>query len=297
MFRFIRNLFGETPTEVPVSKSSKPAAVEVEKSPPVPSAGISSWAALKAAPAAVPVASHISRLPSALPLTGAPATAQQPTIDIPFQIVADRLRRRWHETKSAPGAHRLGQAPLHSTLEQLARGTVRISFRTLRDCLPRDLFSPGLESDSALIELPLAEVLARVHPPHLKRRADQKALSDRKEFRLFSAPPHCCCAGTAQKQIQFPRPLLTARAMSWPAAESLPVPLFQQLHPTAVFLSVSPVPYHPARGCSARRTKPAARLPSPERITLAPSPQAPRASEAEPIKVPLSSLARNWPIR
>src|SRR5271170_1314140 len=59
-------------------------------------------------------------------------------------------------------------------LDQLRTGAVRIPFSQLRKGSPSGTFADNASHDDALIDLPLALVLAAIGPAGLARRADQK---------------------------------------------------------------------------------------------------------------------------
>jgi hypothetical protein len=106
-----------------------------------------------------------------------PARAPAPgdTISLPLRAVISRLPAdlvaRVRQTD-------VGEAevfvPTRKVMAQLALGAVRISFGELRQASPPGTFSPENDRDRVLVELPLHEILLRVDPGLLARRAAQK---------------------------------------------------------------------------------------------------------------------------
>jgi predicted regulator of Ras-like GTPase activity (Roadblock/LC7/MglB family) len=64
--------------------------------------------------------------------------------------------------------------PLETILPQLDRGSVKISFGELRQMSPEATFYSQTDRDQAVVELPLAEILARLAPNTLPRRAQRR---------------------------------------------------------------------------------------------------------------------------
>lgn len=64
--------------------------------------------------------------------------------------------------------------PQAMILPQLERGSVKISFGELRQMSPEAIFYSQTDRDQAVVELPLAEILARLNPQFLPRRAKQR---------------------------------------------------------------------------------------------------------------------------
>lgn len=60
-----------------------------------------------------------------------------------------------------------------SVLEQLPHGAVKVSFGELRRNAPSGVFINSAAEDARLVDLPLSEILAQLHPDSLSRRPDQ----------------------------------------------------------------------------------------------------------------------------
>ncbi len=60
-----------------------------------------------------------------------------------------------------------------TVLEQLPHGAVKVNFGELRRGAPNGVFVNGSAEDGRMVDLPLSEILAQLHPDALSRRADQ----------------------------------------------------------------------------------------------------------------------------
>ena len=60
-----------------------------------------------------------------------------------------------------------------SVLEQLPHGAVKVSFGELRRNAPSGVFINSAAEDARLVDLPLSDILAQLHPDSLSRRPDQ----------------------------------------------------------------------------------------------------------------------------
>ncbi len=73
-----------------------------------------------------------------------------------------------------PAVGKTVQIPAETVITQLAFGMVKISFGELRRLAPGMFVNSGGELDGKPVNLPLAEILPRVHPTLLARRAAKK---------------------------------------------------------------------------------------------------------------------------
>jgi predicted regulator of Ras-like GTPase activity (Roadblock/LC7/MglB family) len=64
--------------------------------------------------------------------------------------------------------------PIQKITDQLPRGSVKISFRELKQAAPAGMFREHSAEDATLVELPIKEILSRLNPAYLKRRLGQK---------------------------------------------------------------------------------------------------------------------------
>src|ERR1044071_7012186 len=98
------------------------------------------------------------------------------SVNISLQAVLNalplELKSRLRETDVGNATMSL---PMETVLSQLASGTVRISFGSLRRAAPQ-LFSPAEDGDDKPVLLPLSEILGRIDPALLVRRQNQKCV-------------------------------------------------------------------------------------------------------------------------
>jgi len=197
------------------------------------------------------------RMESAAPANSAAGNIYDEEVSIPLQSVLNALPP---DLKSLVVPMDLGGATLTITLQkilpQLPYGVVKLSFGVLRGAAPQ-LFSVGKEFDQQDIELPLHELLTRIHPSLLPRPANQKS-------------------ATMMDSIED--------SFIVPIAPTAPQPTKKQ--PGSVPIRV-PVP----------TAAPMAKAPSPSNVASAPAATKPPAPSPtrENITVSLASLAAVWP--
>src|ERR1017187_1836532 len=104
--------------------------------------------------------------PSAAPAAG-PGGLQLPLPSVIAVLPMD-LRAKLMQT---PPADAFVSIPVEKVLSQLARGSVKISFAELRAALPGLFVISGTENDARQIALPLSEIISRISPTLLSRRA------------------------------------------------------------------------------------------------------------------------------
>ena len=128
-----------------------------------------------APPTAAPAPSPRSAAPSATPAPAAHAPVPLLTgdlIHLPLNDILSRLPPSIAGLAlSRPGG--TFSLPLKTALEQLHAGIVRIPFAQLRQGAPPGTFTPNTSFDDALIDLPLAPILAAIGLSALSRRANQ----------------------------------------------------------------------------------------------------------------------------
>src|ERR1017187_5788891 len=108
----------------------------------------------------------VSTPPPAAPAAG-PSGLQLPLPSIIAVLPMD-LRAKLMQT---PPADAFVSIPVEKVLSQLARGSVKISFAELRAALPGLFVISGTENDARQIALPLSEIISRISPTLLSRRA------------------------------------------------------------------------------------------------------------------------------
>jgi predicted regulator of Ras-like GTPase activity (Roadblock/LC7/MglB family) len=146
-----------------------PAAPAVAAAPqpcPVP-------ARLVSRPSAVPASVHVP--PPAVVAPAKPVEVKQEGINLPLQPIIAGLPLELRAKIASSGTS--GSTiliPVEKVLNQLATGTVKISFGELRQLAPAVFANYGGEHDARSVALPLNQVLAQVNPTLLARRAAQK---------------------------------------------------------------------------------------------------------------------------
>jgi predicted regulator of Ras-like GTPase activity (Roadblock/LC7/MglB family) len=282
MFSFIKSLFGNTRSPAAVPKSSISPHPEIEKgSPPPPRPALSSWP--RSAPSFAP--------PTAAPPTAVPVG---PFLELPLQPIAERLTPALRSRLSrSPERADIVKLPLSTALEQLPRDAIKIPFRLLKQGAPPDAFLGTTDVDETLVDVPLAEVLSRLPPTHLARRPAQRRVPVPDGLATVFASRHspvtaAPCWGTSGK-VEVSTTHDELRGSQLMAEPRRPLP------------AARPGPFTGAGPALARPSlnHPPVVTPQPPSMPAASS-NMPRAGaspqpEAEPLKVALVSLARNWP--
>jgi len=142
--------------------------------------------------------------------------------------------------------------PMEDVLSQLAHGSVKTSFGELRAALP-GLFDNSDENDARQIALPLNEIISRINPALLPRRAAKKIeVAD-----SISGP-----FGMQTPRIAFTPPQPPAKLVPMPSAktpEPTPAPaarMTDEFPPTFVRKAAAPtpapapIPFSPARAAA-----------------------------------------------
>jgi predicted regulator of Ras-like GTPase activity (Roadblock/LC7/MglB family) len=203
--------------------------------------------------------------------------------------------------------------PVEKVLSQLARGSVKISFGELRGALPGLFVNSGTENDARQIALPLNEIISRINPALLSRRAVKKV-----ELADDVAGPF----GPRVQGVDFTPAQAPTRAGPMPppkAPEPVSLPAAQKsVTPPTAFVPktmataprpprVAPAPIAPAAAVPPAPLKPVSwappRAPAAP-VPFSPAPAAPAAGSfnsapqipvEKPILAPLSALAEKWP--
>ncbi|MEO5803109.1 MAG: roadblock/LC7 domain-containing protein [Verrucomicrobiota bacterium] len=92
-------------------------------------------------------------------------------------------------------------------LQELPKGSVKIPFGELRQAVPPGTFSDNVRHDQMLVELPLNEILMRLHPSMLSRRANQKQIHIAPEItNVFG--PHGEGMALSTPPVNVPKPVM-----------------------------------------------------------------------------------------
>jgi predicted regulator of Ras-like GTPase activity (Roadblock/LC7/MglB family) len=195
----------------------------------------------------------------------------------------------------APPAEMVISVPLEKVLTQLARGAVKITFGELRLAAPGIFVNSGGEHDHKPVLLPLNEILTRLNPALLARRATQKQVELTDEVGSpFGALGQGISISTTLMKPPPAQPTPPIRMPTPPL--QMPPPPSRMVAPLASSASVRP-PTPPAVSHNTGTTiriaasqknghgapKPAARV----------APQAP--VEPVDISAPLAALSEDWP--
>src|ERR1017187_1923467 len=130
-----------------------------------------------------PVVSAASPPASALPAASAsasnfsapPRAANADEIELPLAAVVAALPLDLRaKLMAAPPTGLTIRLAAETVISQLAFGMVKISFGELRQLAPGILVNSGGELDNKLVSLPLGEILPRINPALLARRAVKK---------------------------------------------------------------------------------------------------------------------------
>lgn len=107
------------------------------------------------------------------PAPAAPGKLTVPSVTLPLTAVIAAFPLELRSKIRQEAGELTFTAPLEKVLPQLATGMVKVTYGDIRRAAPQ-LFAPGVESDKTEVVLPLGEVLSRINPAMLVRRATQK---------------------------------------------------------------------------------------------------------------------------
>lgn len=170
--------------------------------------------------AAAPAAPSTSAPAPATPRTAAPAPTRvievQEAIELPLSPIIAGLPLELRAKVLTPaGSNGTIAVPVDKVLNQLATGSVRISFGELRQLAPQVFANYGGENDARAIALPLNQVLAQVNPAMLARRAAQKRVEVSDEvagpFEAAAAAQKAAAEKAAAPVVPSPQPVPLSR--------------------------------------------------------------------------------------
>lgn len=105
--------------------------------------------------------------------TSAPARGAD-ALSIPYSSIIKLIPQElWGRLAPAGVAGYSFSIARKTVLEQLPHGAVKVNFGELRRNAPNGVFINGSAEDGRMVDLPLSEILAQLHPDTLSRRADQ----------------------------------------------------------------------------------------------------------------------------
>ena len=204
---------------------------------------------------------------------------------LPLQTILSQFPPELHQRLVAGAADVSVAVPLQTILPQLAHGSIKISFGELRSLAP-GIFTSGSDRDHTLVQLPLAEILTRINPSLLRRRAAQKRtevpaeivgpFGDRGQGLFF-------LVGPSQPEASVPaapaRPAPPAQAPSGPPARGSSIARVKPMAPPN--LPQRPTIPQPAARTPGPPVQPAA-SPVPPAVPSRPATPAPRAAAPVP---------------
>jgi len=217
--------------------------------------------------------------PTAVP-AASPSGLQLPLPSIIAGLPKD-LRARLMQT---PPADALLSIPVEKVLSQLANGSVKITFGELRAAQPGLFATYGSENDARQIALPLNEIISRLNPVLLSRRAVKKV-----ELADDIAGPF----GTRAQGVNFTPTPTPPRAAPMPMPKTSE-PVSSPVAPISVTPSPSFVPKTTATALRLAPVAPVHAAPATGNFNSALN-SAPRIPVENTILAPLAALAENWP--
>jgi predicted regulator of Ras-like GTPase activity (Roadblock/LC7/MglB family) len=130
------------------------------------------------AAAAQPAAESLIRA-AAPPVLAAPAPVpvhfSGATVDLPLRALWKKLSPALVQSATRhPASDALLKLPMELIRPMLAKGAVKIVYPQFREFAPSGLFPSGVGKENLVVEIPLADVLARLSPDHLARQPQRK---------------------------------------------------------------------------------------------------------------------------
>jgi predicted regulator of Ras-like GTPase activity (Roadblock/LC7/MglB family) len=258
------------------------------------------------APAA-PVTADFSDQPVAPPDSPAvPPANNDDEIALPLApIIASLPMELRAKIMSVPSPGQTISLPVETITAQLAFGAVKISFGELRRLAPGIFSNAAADQDAKTISLPLGEILSRMNPALLARRARKKVeVSDdingpfagRGNGVVFTVQPVKPAASAPKNNVATPAPAFTAPPprMNQPAVSTPPLPSAPIAFATPAGFDRTQAPPTNGNGNGNGHHAP----PPVPKISTAPipAPTIPRPASAQPtIFVMISQLAEGWP--
>jgi predicted regulator of Ras-like GTPase activity (Roadblock/LC7/MglB family) len=298
MFTFLKNLLGGPAGRT--AKQGSSGALVASRPVHQPRAAQAVPRPSPAQPSAAPAAKPRTASQPAAPATGEVNISLQAVLsELPPELAARFIQTDVRGATLSISIPRI--------LAQLPSGSVQIPFGELRRAAPQ-LFSPGAESDQAPINLPLAEILARLDPSLIVRPQVQKPVAPPDEVsspferqKPSTASPANAAQLPASAQPRSVTPAAPAQPKPEVSRQSPAVPLrvpLKSSRPVTTPTSPTPAPaasrangdLNPAPGAKPNNGtgQHAVRIPS------SPTPQA-APVETNLMTVPFAPLVEAWP--
>ena len=267
------------------------------KAEPVPSGARSKPSGTKAAPAqrARPVsraASQNETRPAAASPRPRPTVAtagSDQVMHISFAgIIKQVPQELWGKLAPAGVAGATFPVFMQQVLEQLPQGSVKIPFGELRSHAPAGVFTSNAAQDARLIDLPLQEILAQLHPDIIARRPNQVRIEVSEEVPdLFGNRGESISQVRVldKKEANNPSMMSRQRAASPASAVEATIPT-RAIQPSNPLQQPAPLqqPPPPAQAAPPRPSPAATSLPPQNRAT---PPAAPDRAVPRPAPAPL----------
>lgn len=170
MFAFLKKLFGKSPPAlVPATASAAPLYEQPVATP-------RASAATPPAPRP-PVPVPQSKPEPAKPAAPAPLVFSKETVDLPLKALWSKLDKEiTGRALNSPDGAALLRLPLNLVQVHLAKGSMKIPLAQFRQFSPVGVFPDNSASDALEVVIPIHEILERLKPGQLPRRAAQKKI-------------------------------------------------------------------------------------------------------------------------
>lgn len=137
--------------------------------------------------------------------------------------------------------------PSRRILQELPKGSVKLSFGELRLASPPGTFSENAGHDQVLVELPLNQILMRLPASLLSRRSNQKQVEVSSEVKdIFGHNGERLSISAAPvSAAKFVKPIVQPRVVSTPMAPAAPIAMLNVTKPAPIKVAlpiVSPTP-------------------------------------------------------
>jgi predicted regulator of Ras-like GTPase activity (Roadblock/LC7/MglB family) len=262
------------------------------------------------AAAPTPISGSVTPAPAPMPVVSV-TPPNENEIALPLApIVATLPPELRAKIMAVPPPGQTINVPLETILSQLPFGAVKISFGELRELAANFFANSGGEHDIRMVSLPLNEILPRLNPAMLARRAGQKVevgedikgpFGGQNTGVTFTTQPlkaPAQSAATAMPRHERPEVLAESPIPAAPITFR-PPPNVTAPKPAAVNLPPRPAPAAAPRPISAPTPvpiQPAPRISAAPAPAPAPAPAVPRPAPATPtIFAALWDLAEHWP--
>lgn len=279
MFAIIKSLFGRRETLGARNTGSRMTSALGSNRPLARPSGVSTNPTTCPPNASKP---HAAQRPAQTsPASDLPVLPTTESISLPLGKILARFPQELQAViTSTPAADLHIALPLAEILEQLGRGIVRVPFGIIRHAAPSGFFAATANFDPLPVTLPLDEIICRISPAQLPRRATQKQITvPESVLAPFQGGVPSMLAPVEFKPA--PEPAATPAVV-------VAAPQLAQAAPVAHTLAPSPAPVTvAATAAPARGPAPVAPVvsPVPQPVAVAPAPSPAPVQQAAPAVV------------